>query len=62
MGLPIYQIKMYQKTPPITKHTKNTQEIYKLVLAIEKYLKSLKQIKGMLLKVTNYSCWPSFSV
>ena len=53
MGLPIYQIQMYKKAPPITKHTKITQEICKLVLAIEKYLKSLKKVKGMLLKVTN---------
>ena len=27
MGFPIYQIKMYQKAPPITKYIKITQEI-----------------------------------
>ena len=62
MGLAIYQIQMYQKTTPITKHAKITQEIWKLDHATEKDQKSLKKVKGMLLKLTNYSYWPSFSV
>ena len=55
MGLPIFQIQMYQKAPSIAKHTKFSQEILKLVLATEKYQEALKKFKGMLLKVTNYS-------
>ena len=41
MGLPIYQIQMYQKAPPIVNHTNITQEIPKLVSATEKYEKSV---------------------
>ena len=55
MGLPIFQIQIYQKAPPITKHSKFSQEILKLVLATEKYQEALKKFKGMLLNVTNYS-------
>ena len=52
MGLPTYQIQMYQKALPITKHTKVTQDIFKLDLSTEKDSKSLKKVKGMLLKLT----------
>ena len=43
-------------------HTKITLETCKVILATEKYLKSLKKVKGMPLKVTNHSYWPSFPV
>ena len=55
MGLPICQIQMNQKAPPTVNHTDITQEIPKLVPATEKYYKSVKKLKGMLLNVTNYS-------
>ena len=55
MGLPIYQIQMYQKAPSLVKHTDITQGIPKLASATEKYEKILKKVKGMLLKLTNYS-------
>ena len=43
MGLPIYQIQMYQKTLVIEKHTNITQEIPKFVPATENYWKSEKK-------------------
>ena len=46
---------MYEKAPPIRNHTDITQEIPNLVPATEKYHKSVKKVKGMPLKVTNYS-------
>ena len=46
MGLPIYQIQMYQKAPPTVNNTNITQEIPKLVTETEKYLKSVKKSQG----------------
>ena len=37
MGLPIYQIQMYQKVPPRVNYTDITQEIHKLELITKKY-------------------------
>ena len=50
MGPPIYQIQMYQNVRPTVNHTDITQEILKLVPATEKYLKSVKKVKGDALK------------
>ena len=62
MSLPIYQIEMYQKVPPTVNHTDIIQEIPNLVPETEKYYKSVKKVKGMLLNVTNYSYYPLLSV
>ena len=37
IGLPIYQIQMFQKASPIVKYTKINQKTCKLVRATEKY-------------------------
>ena len=42
MGLPIYQIQMYQKAPHTLNHTNITQEILKLVPATEN-IKNLRK-------------------
>ena len=43
MGFPIYQIQMYEKTPPIVNYKDITQEIRKFVLQTEKHQKSGKK-------------------